>query len=107
MKKFLKILGILVIFLIVAVIGITIYMKKAFPKVEPPADMKVEITQERLARGKYLANHVMVCIDCHRRVTTNSRAHCSRHRRQRRRGLMRAWAFRHFIRNITPDRQLD
>lgn len=27
--------------------------------------MKVELTPERIERGKYLANHVTVCIDCH------------------------------------------
>jgi hypothetical protein len=25
----------------------------------------VEVTKERIERGKYLANHVMVCVDCH------------------------------------------
>ncbi len=65
MKKFLKILGILAIFIVIAAIGISVYIKNAFPKVDPPADMKIEVTQERVARGNYLANHVMVCIDCH------------------------------------------
>ena len=65
MKKFLKILGFLAIFIVIAGAGITIYMKNAFPKVDPPAELKVEITPELVTRGKYLANHVMVCIDCH------------------------------------------
>jgi hypothetical protein len=65
MKLFLKILGILAIVVVILAIGFTIYMKNAFPKVDPPPDMKVEITPERVERGKYLANHVMVCIDCH------------------------------------------
>ncbi len=65
MKKFLKILGILAIFIVIVGVGITIYMKNAFPKVDSPPEMKVEVSTERVARGKYLANHVMVCIDCH------------------------------------------
>jgi mono/diheme cytochrome c family protein len=65
MKKFFKILGILVIVVIAAGVGFSIYMNKAFPKVDAPPNMKVEITPERVERGKYLANHVMVCIDCH------------------------------------------
>lgn len=65
MKKFLKILGILAISIVIVGVGITTYMKNAFPKVDPPIEMKVEISTERIARGKYLANHVMVCIDCH------------------------------------------
>jgi hypothetical protein len=27
--------------------------------------LKVEVTKERIERGEYLANHVMVCVDCH------------------------------------------
>lgn len=65
MKLFLKILGILAIVVVILAVGFTIYMKNAFPKVDAPPDLKVEITPERVARGKYLANHVMVCIDCH------------------------------------------
>ena len=65
MKLILKIMGILAIVIIIGAVGFTIYLKSAFPKVDPPPDMKVEITPERVERGKYLANHVMVCIDCH------------------------------------------
>lgn len=65
MKIFLRILAILVIIFAVAVISLLIYVKSAFPKVGPPPDLKVEITPERVQRGKYLAHHVAVCIDCH------------------------------------------
>jgi mono/diheme cytochrome c family protein len=65
MKKFLRVLGILAIFIVIVGAGITIYLKSAFPKVELPPEMKVDVNPERVARGKYLANHVMVCIDCH------------------------------------------
>jgi Cytochrome c len=65
MKKFLKILGILAIVIIVVAVGFTIYIKSAFPKVSPAPNLKVEVTPERVERGKYLANHVTVCMDCH------------------------------------------
>ena len=35
------------------------------PAMAPPAAIKVEITEERLARGKYLFDRVAVCGDCH------------------------------------------
>lgn len=36
-----------------------------FPKVDPAPDLKVQITPEKVARGKYIANSVAVCMDCH------------------------------------------
>jgi len=35
------------------------------PAMVPPAAIKVEMTEERLARGKYLFERVAVCGDCH------------------------------------------
>lgn len=65
MKKFLKIFGGIVLALVVLVGGGLLYFISAFPKVGPAADLKIEPTSEKIARGKYLANHVSVCIDCH------------------------------------------
>lgn len=65
MKKFLKVIGIIIIILIVAFAGFYIYMLKAFPKIPPAADVKIESTPERLERGNYLANHVVGCVGCH------------------------------------------
>lgn len=48
-----------------AIVAILIYLNVAFPKVSKAPDLKIEATPERLERGKYLANHVTVCIDCH------------------------------------------
>ncbi|MEI7661042.1 MAG: cytochrome C, partial [Bacteroidota bacterium] len=31
----------------------------------PVPDLKVDVTPARVERGKYLANHVTVCVDCH------------------------------------------
>lgn len=65
MKKLLKILAIIVGIVVLLIIAGYIYLNTAFPDVEPPKDIKVEATPERIARGEYLALHVAVCIDCH------------------------------------------
>jgi mono/diheme cytochrome c family protein len=41
------------------------YVKIALPNVGDAPDLKVELTPERIERGKYLANSVAVCMDCH------------------------------------------
>ena len=43
------------------------YLSIAFPRVGPAPEMHIEITPERVERGKYLSHHVMVCADCHSR----------------------------------------
>ena len=66
MKKALKIILISILFLLLVVIGGGyLYLKTSFPKVSAAPDIKVEITPERIERGKYLANHVALCMDCH------------------------------------------
>ncbi len=41
------------------------YLFVAFPKVSEPRDLKIEPTDELRARGRYLAENVSQCIDCH------------------------------------------
>ena len=65
MKKFFKALKIIVILLIIVIAGGLTFFYSTFPKVSAAKELKVEITPERLERGKYLANHVTNCIDCH------------------------------------------
>ena len=65
MKKVFKILGIVVAVIAVVIIGGLVYFNASYPKVDPPKDIKIEATAERLSRGEYLANYVAVCIDCH------------------------------------------
>ncbi len=65
MKKLFKILGIIAGVVVVILIAGYIYFNAVYPNVDPPRDIKVEITPERIERGKYLANHVAACIDCH------------------------------------------
>lgn len=64
MKLWLKILGGLIVLLILFVIGVILYLRYALPAI-PLQEVTVQSTPERVERGKYLANHVMVCMDCH------------------------------------------
>lgn len=41
------------------------YVKLALPKSDPPPKIKVERTTARVENGRYLANHVTLCMDCH------------------------------------------
>jgi mono/diheme cytochrome c family protein len=63
--KLLKWLGIILGIIILIVIGIGIYVKTALPHVGPAPEMTIERTPERIERGKYLANSVTICMDCH------------------------------------------
>lgn len=65
MKKFKKVLVYVVLTAVILVCGALSYIKFALPNVADAPDLKVEITPERVERGKYLANNVAVCIDCH------------------------------------------
>jgi mono/diheme cytochrome c family protein len=65
MKKFMKIVGILLGIVVISVAGGIIYLTTRYPDVGPAPNVKIEVTQDRIKRGDYLANHVAVCIDCH------------------------------------------
>ncbi|OFX38637.1 MAG: cytochrome C [Bacteroidetes bacterium GWA2_40_15] len=65
MKKIGKILIYILGAFILVVAGLLTYVKTMLPSVGDPTDIKVELTAERIERGRYLANHVMVCMDCH------------------------------------------
>jgi len=65
MKKFKKVLLYTVILVILLVISVISYVTLALPNVGEPENIHVVITPQRIARGKYLANHVTLCVDCH------------------------------------------
>lgn len=65
MKKLLKILGVLLLLIVLTVGGAIAYVSFALPNVAAPADLRVDLTPERIERGRYLANSVCVCMDCH------------------------------------------
>ncbi len=65
MKKALKISGFILLFLVIVAGGLISYVKIALPNVGPANEVKINSTPDRIERGKYLANHVTVCMDCH------------------------------------------
>lgn len=62
MKKIL--LSSLLVLLLVITIGLA-YIKIALPNVSPAEDLKINANPEMIEHGKYLADHVMLCTDCH------------------------------------------
>lgn len=65
MKKVVKYTGYLLALLVVVIAGLLSYVKLALPDVGEAEDLKIEYTPERIERGRYLANNVSVCMDCH------------------------------------------
>jgi mono/diheme cytochrome c family protein len=51
--------------LVVVVAGALTYVKTALPNVGPPPNIKAPTDSASIAHGRYLANHVAVCMDCH------------------------------------------
>lgn len=54
----------LLVLVIAGLLGLA-YLKYMLPNTGAAPDLTVEITPERVERGKYLAHNVMVCADCH------------------------------------------
>jgi len=65
MKKFLRYFMVVLAVVLVIVIGLLSYVSLALPNVDKAPDLKVEITPEKVERGKYLAWNVVLCADCH------------------------------------------
>lgn len=65
MKKLFKFLGYLLVIVIVVVAGALCFVKFGKPGLKAATNLKVESTPARVEHGKYLANHVMLCLDCH------------------------------------------
>ncbi|HTH55014.1 MAG TPA: hypothetical protein VL728_03160 [Cyclobacteriaceae bacterium] len=65
MNKVLKIAGIVLAVIVIGVGALLTYVKTALPNVGDPEVVKIEYTNQRVERGKYLASHVCVCMDCH------------------------------------------
>lgn len=64
-NKFVKVLVYLLLAVVLFIGGLLVYVKTMLPDVGDAPDLKVAITPEKIERGKYLANHVSVCMDCH------------------------------------------
>lgn len=63
--KILKILGIVVAFVILLAFAGGLYINSALPDTGATTVIKIEPSPVRLERGRYLANHVTACMDCH------------------------------------------
>lgn len=72
MKKVLKLLGYGLVAVVLIVAGLLIYVKTMLPNVGAAPELQIEITPDKIERGKYLANHVMLCMDCHSTRDWNS-----------------------------------
>ena len=60
-----KIIFILLAALFVLVVGAVTFIKLTLPDVGPPPDIRVSSTPDLIERGRYLANSVAACMDCH------------------------------------------
>lgn len=65
MRTLLKALVILVVVLLVAAGGGLTYLFARYPDVPAAASVTLPHDPDTVARGKYLAEHVAVCVDCH------------------------------------------
>jgi hypothetical protein len=65
MKKVFRGIGIFLVAVVVIIGGIIAYIKIALPNVGDAPDLQIELTEERIEHGRYLANSVVVCMDCH------------------------------------------
>jgi mono/diheme cytochrome c family protein len=65
MRKIIRMVLILIGIIIIAIAGLLTYVKIGLPNIEKATDLKIDYTPERIERGKYLANNVMICMDCH------------------------------------------
>src|SRR5690554_6865244 len=65
MKKGLKISLYIFAGLLLLMVILVSYVKLALPNVGEAEYIDIEITQEKIERGRYLSYHVMMCADCH------------------------------------------
>ncbi len=63
--KFIKYAGYLLVVVLLVVAGLLTYATVALPDVGEAEDLKIDYTEARIERGRYLANSVSVCMDCH------------------------------------------
>lgn len=65
--KILKFFGIIIAIVLFVILGAGLYINFTKPNVGEPPTLVVSKDSINIERGKYLANHVTVCIDCHSR----------------------------------------
>src|SRR5947209_1844211 len=65
MKTFLKVMGVAIVTVVALVAIAASWLSLKKPAQRPASAEKIYATPERVARGKYLVEHVSVCLDCH------------------------------------------
>lgn len=60
-----RIIKVILLFIVLCVASLLLFVKFALPSVGELEYLSIKSTASRLERGKYLANNVCVCIDCH------------------------------------------
>jgi hypothetical protein len=63
--KTLKVILIIIVVILLGVLAGGVYIKTALPNADPAPKLSIQATPERIENGRYLANHVAVCMDCH------------------------------------------
>jgi hypothetical protein len=71
MRKAFKVFLIILLILVIGIAAVALYVKKALPRVGPPADLTIQVTPGRVAHGKYLTHHVAACMLCHSERDSN------------------------------------
>lgn len=64
-RKILKFTGYTALILGLIIGGVIIYISMFLPNVGKAPDIKILLTADKIERGKYLANAVALCMDCH------------------------------------------
>jgi mono/diheme cytochrome c family protein len=67
MGKIANIIWTIIALMIVIIAGTVLYISTVLPDVGKASNVKIDITPQRIARGKYLAHNVTGCIACHSR----------------------------------------
>src|SRR5690554_2567709 len=65
MKKALKITGYFLASIVLLLLILLGFIRFGLPNVGKAEYMNIEITTDKVERGRYLAYHVMMCADCH------------------------------------------
>ncbi len=65
MKNVLRFVGIGLALVLIGVAGLLAYTKLCLPSVGDAPKIEINATAAQIERGRYLANHVNACIDCH------------------------------------------
>lgn len=65
MKNLPKVIGYVLLGISLLIAVIISYLKLALPNVGDPEEITIELTPDRIERGKYLAHSVTICMDCH------------------------------------------